>query len=126
MGAIYNKLITEPLGWIIWAIYKVVQNYGLTILIFTVVVKFLLMPLQLKSQRAMRKQQKIQPKIAELKKKYANDQQKMQTEMMKLYKENGVSMTGGCLPLLIQFPILFTLYHIIQKPLTYINLIAFS
>lgn len=126
MGTIYNKLITEPLGWIIWAIYKVVQNYGLTILLFTVVVKILLMPLQIKSQKAMKKQQKIQPIIAELKKKYANDQQKMQMEMMKVYKENGVSMTGGCLPLLIQFPILFTLYHVIQRPLTYISCINFA
>jgi len=126
MGAIYNTLITEPLGWIIWAIYKLVQNYGLTILLFTVVVKILLMPLQIKSQKAMKKQQKIQPIVAELKKKYANDQQKMQQEMMKVYKENGVSMTGGCLPLLIQFPILFTLYHVIQRPLTYISRINFT
>ena len=68
----------------------------------------------------MKKQQKIQPILAELQKKYANDQQKLQTEMMKLYKDNGVSMTGGCLPMLVQFPILIGLYNVIRSPLRYL------
>jgi YidC/Oxa1 family membrane protein insertase len=62
----------------------------------------------------------------ELQKKYANDQQRLQQEMMKVYKENNVSMTGGCLPLLIQFPILIGLYRVIQRPLTYIRGINFA
>ncbi len=107
------------LGWIIKTIYDLVQNYGVAIILFTVVIKLLLLPLNIKSQKAMKKQQKIQPVLAELQKKYANDQQKLQAEMMKLYKENNVSMTGGCLPLLIQMPILIALYQAIQKPLTY-------
>ena len=84
------------------------------------------MPLQAKSQKSMKKQQKIQPIIAELQKKYANDQQKLQAEMMKVYKENGVSMTGGCLPLLIQFPILIGLYSVIRRPITYIKGVNFA
>ena len=119
MGYLFG-LLTQGLGFIIRTIYNLVQNYGLSILLFTVIVKIILMPLQVKSQKAMKKQQKIQPIVAEIQKKYANDQQKMQSEMMKVYKENGVSMTGGCLPLLIQFPILIALYRVIQKPLTYI------
>lgn len=68
----------------------------------------------------MKKQQKIQPLMAELQKKYANDQEKLQREMMKIYKENNISMTGGCLPMLIQMPILIGLYQVIQKPLSYL------
>ena len=111
--------IVMALGWIIKTIYDLVQNYGVAIILFTIVVKLLLLPLNIKSQKAMKKQQKIQPIVAELQKKYANDQQKLQQEMMKVYKENNVSMAGGCLPMLIQMPILVALYQAIQKPLTY-------
>lgn len=124
--SLFELLITRPLGFIIRMIYDLVQNYGLSIILFTIVVKLILMPLQAKSQKAMKKQQKIQPIVAELQKKYANDQQKLQAEMMKVYKENGVSMTGGCLPLLIQFPILIGLYSVIRRPITYIKGINFS
>ncbi|MBR4720987.1 MAG: YidC/Oxa1 family membrane protein insertase [Clostridia bacterium] len=124
--SLFELLITRPLGFIIRMIYDLVQNYGLSIILFTIIVKLILMPLQAKSQKAMKKQQKIQPIIAELQKKYANDQQKLQAEMMKVYKENGVSMTGGCLPLLIQFPILIGLYSVIRRPITYIKGINFA
>ena len=87
--------IVMALGWIIKTIYDLVQNYGVAIILFTIVVKLLLLPLNIKSQKAMKKQQKIQPIVAELQKKYANDQQKLQQEMMKVYKENNVSMAGG-------------------------------
>ncbi|MBQ7794468.1 MAG: YidC/Oxa1 family membrane protein insertase [Clostridia bacterium] len=122
----FEFLITRPLGWIIQMIYSIVQNYGWAIVLFTVVVKLLLLPLQIKSQKGMKKQQKIQPVIAELQKKYANDKEKLQTEMMKIYKENNVSMTGGCLPLLIQFPILIGLYQVIQKPLSFLLNVDFK
>lgn len=111
--------IVLAMGWIIKTIYELVQNYGVAIILFTIVIKALLLPLNIKSQKAMKKQQKIQPIIAQLQQKYANDQQKLQQEMMKVYKENDVSMMGGCLPLLIQMPILIALYQAIQKPLTY-------
>lgn len=119
MWSIFD-LVTVPMGYIIEMIYKLVQNYGLSIIIFTIIIKIILLPLNVKSQKAMKKQQKIQPILAELQKKYANDQQKLQTEMMKLYKDNGVSMTGGCLPMLIQFPILIGLYNVIRSPLRYL------
>lgn len=116
----FEYLITRPMGWIIEQIYNLVSNYGLAIIIFTVIIKLILLPLNIKSQKAMKKQQKIQPVIAELQQKYANDQDKLQREMMKIYKENNISMTGGCLPLLIQMPILIGLYRVIQRPLTYL------
>ncbi len=106
-------------GWVIKTIYDLVQNYGVAIILFTILTKLLLLPLNLKSQKAMKKQQKIQPIVAELQKKYANDKDKLQREMMKVYKDNDVSMMGGCLPMLLQFPILIALYNAIQKPLTY-------
>ena len=116
----FEYLITRPLGWIIQHIYNLVSNYGLAIIIFTVIIKLILLPLNIKSQKAMKQQQKIQPILKELQTKYANDQEKLQRETMKLYKENNISMTGGCLPMLIQMPILVGLYQVIQKPLSYL------
>ena len=116
----FHYLITRPLGFIIEQIYHLVQNYGLAIILFTIIIKLILLPLNIKSQKAMRKQQKIQPIIAELQAKYKNDQEKLQREMMKVYKENNVSMMGGCLPMLIQMPILIGLYQVIQRPITYL------
>lgn len=122
----FEFFITRPLGWIIQLIYNLVQNYGVAIILFTAVVKLILLPLQIKSQKSMKKQQMIQPIVAELQKKYANDKEKLQMEMMKVYKENNVSMAGGCLPTLIQFPILIGLYQVIQKPLSYLMNLDFK
>ena len=108
------------MGFIIENIYNFVQNYGLAIILFTIIIKLVLLPLNVRSQKAMRKQQKIQPVLQELQKKYANDQQKLQQETMKLYKENNISMMGGCLPMLIQMPILIGLYRVIQSPISYL------
>ena len=115
----FKTLITIPLGYILGFIYSFVQNYGWSLIIFTVLIKVLLLPLGLKQQKATTKMQQIQPKMTEIQKKYANDQQKLSEETMKLYKEYGVNPMGGCLPLLIQLPILFGLYRVIYKPLTY-------
>ena len=111
--------IVLAMGWLIGSIYELVKNYGVAIILFTLLIKLILMPLNIKSQKAMKKQQKIQPLVAEIQKKYANDKNKMQQEMAKVYKENGVSMMGGCLPLLLQMPILIALYQAISRPLTY-------
>ncbi len=116
----FEYLIYRPFGFIINMIYELVQNYGWAIIFFTIVVKLILLPLNMKSQKAMRKQQKIQPILMELQKKYANDREKLQQETMKVYKENNVSMMGGCLPMLIQFPILIGLYNVIRSPIKYI------
>ena len=117
----FEFIITRPLGWIIQQIYNLVANYGLSIIIFTILIKLVLLPLNIHSQKAMKKQQKIQPYLAELQEKYKNDQEKLQREMMKLYKDNNISMMGGCLPMLIQMPILVGLYQVIQKPLSYLK-----
>ncbi len=116
----FDLIITTPLGYILTFIYSLVKNYGLTIIIFTIVVKLLLMPLLIKQQKSMVATQKLQPELAKIQKKYANDKQRLNEETMKLYQENNVNPAGGCLPLLIQFPIIIGLYQVINRPLLYI------
>ena len=111
--------IKQGIGYILGWIYEFIPNYGWALILFTLVVKLLLLPLGLKQQKSMTKMQVIQPKLEELKEKYKNDQQKQSQEMMKLYKEYDISPMGGCLPMLIQLPILFMLYRVLYKPLTY-------
>lgn len=115
----FKTIITIPLGYVLDFIYQFVGNYGWSLIVFTLFIKLILLPLGLKQQKSATKMQQIQPKVAELQKKYANDQQKLSEETMKLYKEYGANPAGGCLPLLIQLPILFGLYRVIYSPLTY-------
>ena len=85
-------------------------NYGLAIIAVTIIIKALLHPLNRKTFVSMTKMSKLAPRMKEVQKKYANDRARMQQEMSKFYKENGVSMAGGCLPMLLQLPIFFALY----------------
>lgn len=85
-------------------------NYGLAIIAMTVIIKLLLHSLNRRSFISMNKMSKLQPMMKDIQKKYANDRQKMQVEMNKFYKQNGVSMMGGCLPMFLQLPIFFALY----------------
>ena len=117
---IFRLLITTPLGYILGWINDFVNNYGVAIILFTILIKLVLLPLGLKQQKSMTKMQRIQPKLKEIQDKYQYDQNKASQETMKLYKEYGVNPAGGCLPLLIQFPILIGLYQVIYRPLTYI------
>jgi YidC/Oxa1 family membrane protein insertase len=112
--------ITKPLGMILSTIYSFTQSYGLSIVLFTIFIKIILFPLAIKQQKSMSEQQKVQPLVAELQKKYKNDKEKLNQEMMKLYKEHKVNPAAGCLPLIVQLPIIFGLYQVIYRPLTYI------
>lgn len=114
------SIVGYPLGYIMWAIYKVVPVYAVALILFTLITKLAMIPLSIKQQKSMAQQAMIQPKMAEIQKKYANNKQKQSEELNKLYSENNVSMTAGCLPLLIQFPILFGLIDVIYKPMTHI------
>ena len=115
----FFDIIKVPIGYILGWIYEIIPNYGWALIVFTFVVKLLLLPLGLKQQKSMTKMQAMQPKIAALQEKYKNDQQKLSQETMKLYKEYNISPMGGCLPMLIQLPVLFALYRVLYKPLTY-------
>lgn len=119
MGSIFD-IINVPLGYLFRIIYLLVGNYGWTLVIFTIVTKLLLTPLTVKQQKSTQQMQKIQPRLQELQKKYQYDKEKLNQETMKLYKDNNINPASGCLPLLIQFPILIGLYNIIRSPLTYV------
>lgn len=86
-------------------------NYGLAIILVSIIIKALLFPLNNASMKSMRGMQEIQPKMKEIQERYRENPEKMQAETMKMYKEHGVNPFGGCLPLLIQMPILFAFYQ---------------
>ena len=111
------KFIEEPMIWLIGLIYDMVQNYGVAIILFTLLIKALLFPLGLKQQRSMVKQQKLAPQLAELQKKYANDKEKLSKETMELYKANGANPLSGCLPMLLQIPIIIALFAVVRRPI---------
>ena len=90
-------------------------SYVLAIILFTAIIRLLILPLNIKSTKSNAKMQEIQPEMKKLQAKYANDPQKLQLETSKLMKENNVSMFGGCLPALLPLPILFALYGVFRN-----------
>lgn len=114
------NFIAVPFGMVLKAIYNLVGSYGFAIILFTIFTKLILYPLMLKSKRSMRQMQKLQPKMQELQKRYANNKQKYQEEMAKLYQEEKVNPAGSCLPMLVTLPIMLGLYYVIQQPLTFL------
>lgn len=119
MGFI-SEIIGWPLGWVMWIGYQVFRNYGVALIFFTFVTKMIMFPLTLKQQKSSVKMALIKPKLDNIQKKYANNKEKLNEEMMKLYQEEGYNPMSGCLPLLIQFPILFGLINVVYNPLTHI------
>lgn len=115
----------QGLGYIIRFCYSLTNNYALALLLFALFVKLVLFPFGIKQQKNMVKQATLRPREMAIRKKYAGrtdqkTQQKQQEEIMKLYQDENYNPMGGCLPLLIQFPILLSLYRVITQPLTYI------
>ncbi len=108
--------LLNAIGWVLAQIYDLVGNYGLSIIALTIVIKVVLLPLGVKQIKSMQAMQSIQPKVKELQKKFKGNKAKIQEETMKLYKEAGVNPLGGCLPLLLQFPILIAMYAVIRAP----------
>ena len=114
------NIIYVALGEVLRFIYSFCGNFGVAIVVFTVLIRVILLPLMMNQQKSMANMQKIQPLINDINKKYQNDKTKLNEETMKLYKEHNVNPMGGCLPLLIQMPILIAVYGVIQNPITYI------
>lgn len=119
------SFIASIFGYAMSFIYGLVQNYGIAIILFTVLVKILLLPLTIKQQKSMEKMQELQPLYQELQRKYGNDQQRLSLEYQKLLKEKNMNMMSGmgcsgCLLQLIQFPIILGLFYMMVSPLTYI------
>lgn len=116
MGAISNLF-----GYILNYIYQFVQNYGVSIILFSILLKLILLPLSIKQQKTMKKTAKIQVKVKELQEKYKNDQMKMNQEMMDLYKKENMSPFSGCLTSIIQIILLFAMFGLVRNPLTYMK-----
>ena len=116
----FNFLL-EPLGRILKEIADLFGgSFAWSVFMFTLVVNLLMIPLSIKTQKSSVGQMRIRPKMELLKKKYGDDKQRYSMEMQKLYREENVSMSGGCLPMLIRLPIMLCIYNAVQSPLKYI------
>ena len=108
-------------GWVMGVLYDLVNNYGLVIILFTILIRgIVLLPLNIRSQRSMMKQQAVAPLVQDLKRRYGDDKQRIQQEQMKIYKEYDIKMSAGCLPMILQLLIIIPVYRSIQAPLRYI------
>lgn len=115
------KYLAIAIGYLLRFIYSGINNYGITIIILTIFVRVCLIPLYGKQQKSMQKMADIQPKLNEIQTRYANDREKMNEKMSGLYAEAGYSPVSGCLPMVIQFPIIMGLYTLLRNPLEYIT-----
>ena len=115
------RIINIPLSYILNFFADFMGNsFAAAVFVFTVFINLAMIPLTMKSQKASVGQMRIKPKLDELKKKYGDDKQRYSQEMQKLYQEENISMSGGCLPMLIRLPIMFSIYYLITQPLTYL------
>jgi YidC/Oxa1 family membrane protein insertase len=110
------QALLDGLGWVVAQIYGFIPNYGVTIILLTIVIRLVLLPLGIKQVRSMQHMQIVQPRIKQVQAKYKGNKQRQQEEIMKLYKEYGVNPFSGCWPVLLQFPILIAMYSILRPP----------
>ncbi len=113
-ASIWNGIVAV-LNYGLQFLYDLVGNYGVAIILLTVLVKLILLPLTIKQTRSMMAMQRIQPEIKKLQEKYKDDREKLSQETMKFYKENNINPLSGCLPLLMQMPIFIALYTVLRK-----------
>ena len=111
--------ICAPFAALVRLFYSVTGSYGVSLILFTLVIKLILLPFQMKSKKSMVRMNRMSGKMQEIQKKYANNQMKMQEEMQKLYAEQGVNPMSGCLWSFLPLPILMALYYIIREPVVY-------
>lgn len=107
--------ICKPLLWILNALYVVAPNYGVVIILLTILIRLVFWPVMQKSAENSRKMQELQPQLAALKEQFKNDQQQFLKKQQELFKQNKVSVLGGCLPMLIQMPVLFGLFYVLRS-----------
>lgn len=120
MTALFD-ILAVPLGWLLHFIYQFIPNYFVSIFLFTLLVRLITFPLSLKSQKTQAERAKLAPRLERIQKKYSQDKQKLQQKTMELYEKENVSMTGGCLPMLVQMVVLFGIISVIYKPLTHLQ-----
>ena len=115
-----SDLITIPFGWLLGQLYNLFENYGVAMIVFGVLVQLIMLPLKAKSKKSMMKMSRVHPLIQDIQRRYANDAQKQNEMLQKLYQDEGISMGGGCLWSLVPLFILIPLFTVIREPLTYI------
>ena len=116
-----TRIVAVPLGYLMNGIYNLVGNYGISIIIMTIIIRLIILPLynmQLKSNEQM---MAVQPKIKEIQAKYKDTPEKMQEKMQELYQEHKIKPAMGCLPLIIQLPIIWGLFGLLRNPMNYIT-----
>ena len=113
--------IAKPLGYLLTGIYSVVGHYGFTLIIFTVIVRLCLFPLYASQIKSQIKMMDVQPKMQAIQKKYAHDREEQQKRLSQLYKEENYNPMKGCLPMIIQMPILFGLFALLRDPTMFLN-----
>lgn len=113
-----NTIITGPFSWLLLALYNFSQSYGVALILFSLIVKLILLPFSIKSKRNMMKMGRLNPKIKALEKQYKNDKEKHAQETQKLYQKYGINPMSGCLWSLLPLPIMLGLYSVIRKPLS--------
>ena len=118
------KTITKPFAWLMIWLYNLTGSYGWAIILFALAVNLILTPFMAKSKKSMMRSTRLQPKIQELQRRHEGNQQKLNAEMQKLYREEGVNPMSGCLWSLIPFPILIALYSVIRMPMTRMMFVA--
>ena len=113
----YFGFISIPFLYVLHFFHRVSGSYGLDIILLTVLIKILMAPLTHKSYASMKQMQKLQPQMERLKERYSDDKEKLNKEIMELYKRNGVNPLGGCLPMVLQFPVFIGLYNALSTPI---------
>lgn len=113
----YFGFVSIPFLYVLHFFHRFTGSYGLDIILLTVLIKLLMAPLTHKSFASMKQMQKLQPQMEKLKEKYGNDKEKLNKEIMELYRRNGVNPLGGCLPMVLQFPVFIGLYNALSTPI---------
>ena len=116
--------ICVPFAWLVRLFYNLTNSYGVALILFTLVIKLIMLPFQMKSKKSMMRMSRVSGQMQELQTRYAKNQAKLQEEMQKLYEEEGVNPMSGCLWSLIPFPILIALYSIIRQPITHFMMLS--
>jgi len=107
--------LTRLFSWLLGALYSIIPNYGVAIILLTILVRVFTAPLTMKQMRSMERMRRLQPKLKEIQAKFADDRQKQSEEMMRLYKQEKVNPLGGCFPMLLQFPVFIGLYWALRS-----------
>ena len=113
--------LAKPIGWLLTWMYDMIGNYGLTLVILTLIIKLALYPLYAKQIKSTANMSSVQPKMQEIQRKYANDREMMNAKMAELYKEENVNPASGCLPMIVQMIVIFGLFALLRNPIQYLG-----